>query len=115
MGAPMYNFTIPTQLKAWIDRVVVLGKTFRHTPEGAAEGLLSKGKRVFIASSRGNVYPAGSPNAVFEHHESYLLGVLRFIGLTNVTVIRAEGVALGADARQAAMTEARSHIAALAA
>ena len=92
IGAPMYNFSVPSQLKAWIDRVVVAGKTFRYGPNGA-ESLLPKGKKVFIASSRGNVYVAGSPAAALEHHESYLTGVLSFIGLSDVTVVRAEGIA----------------------
>jgi FMN-dependent NADH-azoreductase len=113
IGAPMYNFSIPSQLKAWIDRVVVAGKTFRYGPNGA-EGLL-KDKKVFIASSRGNVYAAGSPAAALEHHESYLIGVLSFIGLTDVTVVRAEGLAFGADAKEAAMSKARENIAAMAA
>jgi FMN-dependent NADH-azoreductase len=82
IGAPMYNFSIPSQLKAWIDRVVIAGKTFRYGADGA-EGLLSKNTKVFIVSSRGNVYAAGSPAAAFEHHESYLTGVLSFIGLTS--------------------------------
>src|SRR3984957_6128478 len=68
IGAPMYNFTIPSQLKAWIDRVVVAGKTFRYGANGA-EGLLSKDKKVFVAS-RGNVYSPGSAAAALEHHES---------------------------------------------
>jgi FMN-dependent NADH-azoreductase len=114
IGAPMYNFSIPSQLKAWIDRVLVAGKTFRYTEKGP-EGLLSNDKRVFIASSRGNIYTGGSAAAAMEHHESYLISVLAFIGLTNVTVIRAEGLALGPEAKQAAMANARSHIAALAA
>jgi FMN-dependent NADH-azoreductase len=114
IGAPMYNFTIPSQLKAWIDRVVVAGKTFRYGPTGA-EGLLSKNTRVFLASSRGNVYAAGSPAASFEHHESYLTGVLSFIGLTDVTIVRAEGVAFGKEAKETAMLKAREHIAAIAA
>jgi FMN-dependent NADH-azoreductase len=88
IGAPMYNFSIPSQLKAWIDRVVVAGKTFRYGANGA-EGLLSN-KRVFIASSRGNVYAPGSPVAALEHHENYLIGVLGFIGLKDVTVVRAQ-------------------------
>lgn len=113
IGAPMYNFSIPTQLKAWIDRVVVAGKTFRYGANGA-EGLL-KGKKVFVASSRGNIYVAGSPAASLEHHESYLTGVLAFIGLTDVTIVRAEGLAFGADARANAMLKAREHIAAMAA
>jgi FMN-dependent NADH-azoreductase len=112
IGAPMYNFTIPSQLKAWVDRVLVAGKTFRYGPNGA-EGLLSSTKKVFIASSRGNVYTPGSPAAALEHHESYLLGVLSFIGLTNVTVVRAEGLAFGPEAKAAAMSKARENIAAL--
>jgi FMN-dependent NADH-azoreductase len=114
IGAPMYNFSIPSQLKAWIDRVVIAGKTFRYGANGA-EGLLSKNTKVFIASSRGNVYSPGSPVAALEHHESYLTGVLSFIGLTDVTVVRAEGLAFGADAKEAAMSRARENIAAMAA
>jgi len=113
IGAPMYNFSIPSQLKAWIDRVVVAGKTFRYGANGA-EGLL-KNKKVFIASSRGNVYSPGSPAAALEHHENYLTGVLSFIGLTDVTIVRAEGLAFGPEAREAAMSKARANIAALAA
>jgi FMN-dependent NADH-azoreductase len=113
IGAPMYNFSIPSQLKAWIDRVVVAGKTFRYGANGP-EGLL-KNKKVFIASSRGSVYAAGSPAAALEHHESYLTGVLSFIGLTDVTVVRAEGLALGTEAKEAAMFKARENIAAMAA
>jgi FMN-dependent NADH-azoreductase len=114
IGAPMYNFSIPSQLKAWIDRVVVAGKTFRYGATGA-EGLLSNRKKVFIASSRGNVYAPGSPAAAFEHHESYLTGVLAFIGLTDVTIVRAEGLAFGAEAKEAALSKARESIAAIAA
>jgi FMN-dependent NADH-azoreductase len=114
IGAPMYNFTIPSQLKAWIDRVVVAGKTFRYGANGA-EGLLSRATKVFIASTRGNIYSAGSPAASLEHHESYLIGVLSFIGLTDVTIVRAEGLALGAESKDAAMRKARANIAAIAA
>jgi len=113
IGAPMYNFSIPSQLKAWIDRVVVAGKTFRYGANGA-EGLL-KNKKVFIASTRGNVYTPGSPAAALEHHESYLTGVLSFIGLTDVAIVRAEGLAFGPEAKEAAMLNARANIAAIAA
>jgi FMN-dependent NADH-azoreductase len=113
IGAPMYNFSIPSQLKAWIDRVVVAGKTFRYGANGA-EGLLTN-RKVFIASSRGNVYSAGSPAAALEHHESYLTGVLSFIGLTDVSIVRAEGLAFGPEAKEAAMLKARENIAAMAA
>lgn len=114
IGAPMYNFSIPSQLKAWIDRVVVAGKTFTYGPNGA-ESLLPKNKKVLIASSRGGVYVKGTPAAALEHHETYLTGVLSFIGLSDVTIVRAEGIAFGAEAREAAMTQARQRIAALAA
>ena len=114
IGAPMYNFSIPSQLKAWIDRVVVAGKTFRYGPNGP-EGLLTGAKKVFIASSRGNVYAPGSPAAPFEHHESYITSILTFIGLTDVTMVRAEGLAFGPEAREAALQKARESIAAIAA
>ncbi|HEY2179801.1 MAG TPA: FMN-dependent NADH-azoreductase [Caulobacteraceae bacterium] len=116
IGAPMYNFTVPTQLKAWIDRVVVAGKTFKYSETGAPISLLPTGKKVFIASSRGGAaYGEGAPAAFLEHHETYLKGILGFIGLTDVTVIRAEGLAMGPDARAAAIDSARAAIEALAA
>jgi FMN-dependent NADH-azoreductase len=114
IGAPMYNFSVPSQLKAWIDRVCVAGKTFHYTANGP-EGLLPKGKKVFIATSRGGIYTGDSPAAVLEHHETYLKGVLNFIGLTDITVVRAEGLNLGEDSKAAAIAKARTEIAALAA
>jgi FMN-dependent NADH-azoreductase len=113
IGAPMYSLSIPTPLKAWIDRIAVAGKTFRYTPTGP-EGLLL-GKKAFIASARGGVYSAGSPAAALEHQESYLIGVLALLGVTDVTVVRAEGLALGAQAKDAAVSQALADIAALSA
>ena len=113
IGAPMYNFTIATQLKAWIDRVMVVGKTFRYGADGP-EGLVT-GKRVFIASARGGMYTPGAPAAPMEHHESYLIGSLAFMGMTDVTVVRAEGLAMNADLKQAAVQGAHRQIEALAA
>ena len=109
IGAPMYNFSIPTQLKSWIDRIVVAGKTFRYTERGP-EGLLPAGKQVFIASTSGGVYSGDSPAKDFEHNESYLRGVFMHIGLKDVTVVRAEGLGLGVDARQNAIERARRTI-----
>jgi FMN-dependent NADH-azoreductase len=114
IGAPMYNFSVSSQLKAWFDRVLVAGKAFRYTENGV-QSLLPKGKKVLIASSRGGIYEPSSPAAAMEHHETYLKVVLGVIGLHDVTVVRAEGVALGADARTAAIANARGDIAALAA
>jgi len=113
IGAPMYNFSIPTQLKGWVDRVSVSGRTFRYGPNGP-EGLV-KGKTVFVASARGGVYSGNAPSAIMDHQETYLLGVLAFIGLTDVTVIRAEGLALGEEAKAAAIAGAKAQIQALAA
>ncbi len=113
IGAPMYNFSIPTQLKAWVDRVSVAGRTFQYGPNGP-EGLV-KGKTVFVASARSGVYSGGAPAAVMDHQETYLLAVLAFIGLTDVTVIRAEGLALGEEAKAAAIADAKTQIQALAA
>lgn len=111
IGTPMYNLSIPTPLKAWIDRIAVAGKTFRYTATGP-EGLL-KNKRAFIASARGGVYSAGSPAAALEHHESYLIGLLSFLGITDTTVVRAEGVAFSPEAKEEAVTQARKAIAAI--
>jgi FMN-dependent NADH-azoreductase len=113
IGAPMYNFSVPSQLKAWIDRVSIAGKSFRYTENGP-EGAL-KGKKAFIASARGGIYSPGSPAAAFEHHESYLTGVLAFLGIKDVTIVRAEGVAISPDAREAALAKAHTEISAIAA
>lgn len=105
LGAPMYNFSIPSQLKAWIDRIVVAGKTFRYTQAGP-EGL-AMGKRVLVAVARGNVYVPGSPA---EFAESYLKHVFGFIGVTDVEFIRAEGLALSVEHREKGMSAALATI-----
>ncbi|HWK44326.1 MAG TPA: NAD(P)H-dependent oxidoreductase [Stellaceae bacterium] len=112
VGAPMYNFGIPSQLKAWIDCLAAPGKTFRHTATGV-EGLAG-GRKVIIASSRGGFYTAASPMAFLDHQETYLKGFLGFIGVTDITFVRAEGVNLGHQQRQNALEAAQAEIAALA-
>jgi FMN-dependent NADH-azoreductase len=111
VGAPMYNFGIPSQLKAWVDRLAVAGATFRYTPQGPVG--LAGGKRVIIASSRGGFYGPGSPAAAAEHHESYLQATFRFFGVADVTVIRAEGVRVSPEARRDAVDAALAAAAAL--
>jgi len=101
IGAPMYNFGIPSQLKAWIDRVAVAGKTFRYTATGP-EGLAGN-KRVIIAISRGGFYGVGMPAAALEHVESYLRGVFGFLGVTDLEIVVAEGLGIGPDQRDKAM------------
>lgn len=108
VGAPMYNFSIPSQLKAWIDRLAVSGKTFRYT-EAGPEGL-AKGKKVIIASTRGGHYSAGAA-AAMDHQETYLQAVFGFFGITNIEFVRAEGLNLGADQKQFAIAEAEKAIA----
>jgi FMN-dependent NADH-azoreductase len=104
VGAPMYNFTIPSQLKAWIDRIMVVGKTFKYGAAGP-EGLAG-GKRVIVAISRGGYYGAGSPAAALEHLESYLRGVFGFMGIRDAEFIIADGIQVGPDHREKALAGA---------
>lgn len=104
IGTGLYNFTIPTQLKAWIDRILIPGRTFRYG-EGGPEGLAG-GKRVIVALARGGIYTPGSPAAPLEHAETYLRGVLAFIGITDPEFVIAEGLALGEEVRDAAVSAA---------
>jgi len=96
----MYNFTLPTQLKAWIDRIVVAGATFRYTEDGP-EGL-AKGKRVIVALTRGGIYSEGSPASALEHLETYLRGVFNFIGI-EPEFVAADGLAIGPEQRETAI------------
>jgi len=114
IGAPMYNFSVPAQLKAWIDRVCVAGRTFQYTAAGPV-GLLPEGKRAFVASTRGGVYSGDSPAAFMDHQESYLQAVLGFVGVSDVSVVRAEGLNMGEEVRAAALAKASAQIEALAA
>ena len=104
VGAPMYNFGIPSALKAWIDRIAINGVTFRYTATGPAG--LAGGKRVIIASTRGGLYAEGSPFAAMDFQENYLRAVFAFLGVTDVEVVRAEGLNIGPEQRQAALDAA---------
>ena len=97
IGAPMYNFTLPTQLKAWIDRIVIAGTTFRYTENGP-EGL-AKGKRVIIALARGGFYDGNSPAAAREHLRTYLSGVFNFIGI-EPEFVTADGLTISVEQRE---------------
>lgn len=111
IGAPMYNFNIPSQLKAWIDLVCVAGTTFKYGANGP-EGLCG-GKRVVILSSRGGLYGDGSPFAANDFQEKYLRAIFAFLGITDITVITAEGVAYGPEKAKAAVDAAKEKIATL--
>jgi len=103
LGAPMYNFTIPSQLKAWIDRIVVAGKTFRYGAQGPEA--LAGNKRVIVAISRGGFYGPGTPAAALEHLETYLRGVFGFIGI-KPEFIAADGIRVGPEQREKALASA---------
>jgi FMN-dependent NADH-azoreductase len=103
IGAPMYNFSVPSALKAWIDHVLRAGKTFQYTAEGP-KGLVH-GKKAFLFLATGGVYSNG-PYKAFDFQENFLRSVLGFIGITDVTVVRAEGLALGEEAKAKALAEA---------
>ena len=113
IGVAFYNFSISSQLKAWVDRIAVAGKTFRYTAQGV-EGLAG-GKRVVLAIARGGFYGAGTPTHALEHAESYLRGVFAFLGIPQVEVVAAEGLAVGPDQRTAAIAQAARQIDAIAA
>jgi FMN-dependent NADH-azoreductase len=109
IGAPMYNFTIPSQLKAWLDRILIAGKTFRYDETGAKG--LAGGKKVIIASSRGGLYAPGMPQHANDFHEPYLRAILGFIGIDDIAFIRAEGLAYGPEQREKAMRAALASVA----
>lgn len=110
IGAPMYNFSVPTTLRAWFDHVLRAGVTFSYS-EAGPKGLL-EGKRVIVVESRGGLYSEG-PAQAYDFQEGYLRHLLGFMGLTDVEFIRAEKIGFGPDAREAAILGARSEIAGL--
>jgi FMN-dependent NADH-azoreductase len=107
IGAPMYNFSIPSTLKAWIDRIAVAGKTFRYGANGP-EGLAG-GKHVVIVSTRGGVYSEGAMKAL-DFQEEYLRKLFGFRGVTVIEVVRAEGVNLSPESKQRAIAAAHAAI-----
>jgi len=108
VGAPMYNFSVPSQLKAWIDRVAQAGRTFKYTEQGPVG--LAGGKTVIVASTRGGAYSGNPALAFLDHQESYLKAVFGFFGITDVRFVRAEGVAMGDAAKAKALAAADAEI-----
>ncbi|GLS28458.1 FMN-dependent NADH-azoreductase [Mesorhizobium albiziae] len=108
LGVAQYNFSVPSQMKAWIDRIAVPGKTFRYTEKGP-EGVVGS-KRVIIALARGGFYGPGSPAESFEHTLSYLKSVFAFIGIRDPEVITADGVNISAEQRKSSLKAAQAEI-----
>ncbi len=102
----MYNFTIASQLKAWIDRVIVAGKTFTYTASGPVG--LAGGRRVIVVIARGGIYSENSPYASAEHAQTYLSAIFGFVGVTNIEFIIAEGIRVSPEHREAAVAAART-------
>ena len=106
VGSPMYNFTVPSTLKAWVDHVAIAGQTFSYTAEGP-RGLLSG--KLYLVLSSGGIYSQG-PFAAYDHLSTYLKAIFSFLGILDVEVIRAEGIAYGPEQDQAAMASAAQKI-----
>lgn len=111
IGVAQYNFSVPSQLKAWIDRIAVAGKTFRYT-EAGPEGLAGD-KRVILALARGGVYGPGSPTEHLEHTLTYMRSILSFWGINDPEVIAADGLLVGAEQRESSIKAAQDQIASL--
>ncbi|MCE4557974.1 FMN-dependent NADH-azoreductase [Roseateles cellulosilyticus] len=103
IGVPMYNFSVPSQLKAWLDRLAQPGRTFRYTAEGPVG--LAGGRRVIVASTRGGMYSVGAGSGM-DFQESYLTAFFGFLGITDVQFVRAERLSKGAEAREQSLAEA---------
>jgi len=108
VGAPFYNFSIPSQLKAWIDRIAQAGRTFKYTDKGP-QGLAG-GKTVIVASTRGGLFATSERGRAMEHQESYLQTVFGFLGITDVRIVRAEGLAMGDVPKARAIAAAETEI-----
>ncbi len=113
VGAPLYNFSIPSQLKAWIDRIGQRGHTFAYTETGPKG--LAGAKTIFVVSTRGGEYSTTEQGQALEHQESYLKAIFNFVGSSDVRFIRAEGVAMGDAKKAEALQTAANSIAKLAA
>jgi FMN-dependent NADH-azoreductase len=107
----MYNFTISSPLKAWIDHVARAGRTFRYTADGPI-GLLT-GKKVFVASATGGIYGGESPARAMNFQEPYLRAILGFMGLNDVTFVRLEGLSISPEAAAKGWSSVHAQIAAV--
>lgn len=108
IGVAFYNYSIPSSLKAWIDRVVVAGKTFNYSAAGPIGH--AAGKRMIIAIARAGIFSEGTPFAAREHAETYLRDIFSLIGINELEVVIAEGLAFGPDASAAAVQNAMTRI-----
>jgi len=109
-GVPMYNFNIPSTLKAYIDQIVRVGRTFAVTEQGAFQGLVS-GKKMLIVTARGGSFTQGSPAAPYDYQEPYLKAIFGFLGITDISLIHIENLSAGDDVREQSLAQAQKAIA----
>lgn len=107
IGVPMYNFSVPSQLKAWLDRIAQPGRTFRYTADGPVG--MAGGRRVIVASTRGGMYSVGAASGM-DFQESYLKVFFGFLGITDVQFVRAERLSKGAEMREQSIAEATTRV-----
>ena len=110
LGAPMYNLSVSSSLKAWIDHIARAGVTFSYSESGP-RGLLS-GKKAYVFTSRGGIYSHG-PGKAMDFHETYLRGVLGFVGISDIAFLHSEGLALGPKVASEAIAQTRASMAEL--
>lgn len=113
VGAPMYNFSVPSQLKTWIDRIAQAGVTFKYTDQGAVG--LAGGKTIIIVSSRGGNYADTAYELAMDHQEAFLKTVFGFFGIEDIRIIRAEGTNLGGSSKENALNAALQQVGSVAA
>lgn len=112
LGAPMYNFTVPTNLKAWLDRIAIAGKTFQYAESGPSG--LAGGRKVIVASTRGGFYGPESPITSYELQDRYLKTFFGFLGVTDLKFVHAEGLGMGADQKSRSVKAAMADVESLA-
>ncbi|MCJ2187628.1 FMN-dependent NADH-azoreductase [Novosphingobium beihaiensis] len=112
IGVAFYNLTVSSQLKAWLDRIMIVGKTFKYSAQGELQGMMGS-KRVILGISRGGIYLEGTPGGAIEHCETFLKAIFAFIGVTNLDIIVADGVNVGPEHRAQALEHVDKELALL--
>lgn len=110
IGLPMYNLSVPTQFKAYIDQIVRSGRTFAVKGAGQYEGLIPSGKKVLVITTRGGQFRPGTPAAAYDFQEPYVRAIFGLMGLTDLTFVHADGLAFGEEERDRSLAEARKQL-----
>lgn len=111
LGVPMYNLSVPSTFKAYIDQIVRVGRTFVIGENGSISGLVPSDKKLLVITSRGGTFPPGTPAAAYDLQEPYIRAIFGFIGITDITFIHADSLNLGDEAREKSLEAAKNAIA----